>query len=129
MEAEPFFVRHAEAQRLLGVGESHYYDLIKRGKIKVVGRGRLSRALYSSVKAYVAKVVAEAEAKVRGAGLAIAPRRNEGQSLGLHRRTANGEPSSATILGRDPPLRSPWAYPHLPDLLGAGRSAMVPAAA
>ena len=65
MEAEPFFVRHGEVQRLLGVGESYYYDLIKRGKIKVVGQGRLSRALYSSVKAYVAKVVAEAEAKSR----------------------------------------------------------------
>jgi predicted DNA-binding transcriptional regulator AlpA len=65
MEAEPFFVRHGEVQRLLGVGESHYYDLIKRGKIQVVGKGRLSRALYSSVKAYVAKVVAEAETKSR----------------------------------------------------------------
>jgi hypothetical protein len=63
MEAEPFLIRHAEAQRLLGLGSSHYFGLVRAGRIKVVGRGRLSRALYGSVKEYVRDLVAEAEAK------------------------------------------------------------------
>ena len=63
MEAEPFLIRHAEAQRLLGLGSSHYFGLVRAGRIKTVGRGRLSRALYSSVKEYVRGLVAEAEAK------------------------------------------------------------------
>ena len=63
MEAEPFLIRHAEAQRLLGLGDSHYFGLVRAGRIKAVGRGRLSRALYSSIKEYVRGLVAEAEAK------------------------------------------------------------------
>jgi hypothetical protein len=61
MEAEPFFVRHSEAQRLLGLGESRYFQLIREGRIKSVGKGRMSRAVYSSIKEYVRGVVAEAE--------------------------------------------------------------------
>jgi hypothetical protein len=63
MEAEPFLIRHAEAQRLLSLGASHYFGLVRAGRIKTVGRGRLSRALYSSIKEYVRGLVAEAEAK------------------------------------------------------------------
>jgi hypothetical protein len=63
MEAEPLLIRHAEAQRLLGLGPSYYFGLVRSGRIRVVGRGRLSRALYSSVKDYVRGLVAEAEAK------------------------------------------------------------------
>jgi excisionase family DNA binding protein len=62
-EAEPLLIRHSEAQRLLGIGESYYFQLVREGRIKTVGQGRLSRARYDSVKAYVAGLVAEAEAK------------------------------------------------------------------
>ena len=65
MQAEPFLVRHSEAQRLLGIGESHYFQLVREGRIKVVGKGRLSRAIYGSVVEFVRGLVAEAEAKAR----------------------------------------------------------------
>jgi hypothetical protein len=63
MQPEPFLVRHGEAQRLLGVGTSYYFQLVREGRIKTVGEGRMSRAIYSSVKEYVRGLVAEAEAK------------------------------------------------------------------
>jgi hypothetical protein len=63
MEMEPFFIRHAEGKRLIGVGDGHYSNLIKRGEIQTIGKGKLSRTIYSSLKEDVRRVVAEAEAK------------------------------------------------------------------
>jgi hypothetical protein len=63
MQPEPFLVRHGEAQRILGIGQSYYFKLVREGRIKTVGTGRLSRAVYSSVVGYVRELVAEAEAK------------------------------------------------------------------
>lgn len=63
MDDGPLLVRHSEAQRLLGLGPSRYFKLIRAGTIQTVGQGRMSRALYSSIKEYVQALVAEAEAK------------------------------------------------------------------
>jgi hypothetical protein len=59
----PLLVRHAEAQRLLGLGPSRYFKLVREGRIRSVGRGRMSRALYSSVLEYVQALVAEAQGR------------------------------------------------------------------
>jgi hypothetical protein len=63
MDDEPLLVRHPEAQRLLGLGASAYFKLVRNGQIQSVGKGRMSRAVYSSVKEYVQALVAEAEAR------------------------------------------------------------------
>jgi hypothetical protein len=63
----PLLIRHSEAQRLLGIGPSNYFKMVRAGTIRVVGKGRQSRALYSSVREYVQRLVAEAEAQGRKA--------------------------------------------------------------
>ena len=73
MEAEPLLIRHAEAQRLLGLGASHYFGLVRAGRIQTVGRGRLSRALYASVKDYVRGAGGRSRGQSRRAGVNIAP--------------------------------------------------------
>jgi hypothetical protein len=62
-EDAPLLVRHSEAQRLLGLGASAYYKMVRAGTIQVVGRGRMSRAVYSSILSYVQSLVAEAEGR------------------------------------------------------------------
>ena len=62
MENGPLLVRHPEAQRLLGLGASAYFKLIREGRIQSVGKGKMSRAVYSSIRKYVSELVAEAEA-------------------------------------------------------------------
>jgi hypothetical protein len=57
---EPFLVRHADAQKLLGLGASAYYKLIREHKLTVVGRGRMGRCYYPSIRDYVARMLAEA---------------------------------------------------------------------
>ena len=63
IEDAPLLVRHSEAQRLLGIGPSNYFKMVRAGTIRVVGRGRQSRALYSSVLEYVQALVAEAQGR------------------------------------------------------------------
>jgi hypothetical protein len=62
-ELEPLLVRHADAQKLLGLGQSRYYKLIREKKIVAVGRGRMGRCYFPSIKAYVEGLLAEAEAR------------------------------------------------------------------
>ncbi len=50
---EPLLARHKEAQRLLDCGNSHYWHLVKLGKIEVVGSGKMGRAVFASIKRYV----------------------------------------------------------------------------
>jgi hypothetical protein len=59
---EPLLLRHVDAARVLGLGQSRYYKLIREGRIQSVGKGRMSRAVYSSIRKYVSDLVAEAEA-------------------------------------------------------------------
>jgi hypothetical protein len=59
---EPFFVRHKIGQQALGVRESYYWQLVRAGKITVVGRGKTSRASWQSIKNYAAELLAEAQA-------------------------------------------------------------------
>jgi hypothetical protein len=61
-EMEPILLRHSDAQKILGLGQSRYYKLIREKKIVVVGRGRMARAYYPSIQNYVAGLLAEAEA-------------------------------------------------------------------
>ena len=60
MDIEPFLLRHGDARRMLGYGNSKYWELVKAGEIEVVGRGAMSRAIYDSIKRYVAKLIEEA---------------------------------------------------------------------
>ena len=62
---EPLLIRHPEAQRVLGLGASHYFKLIREGRIQSVGKGKMSRAVYSSIKEYVQTLVAEAQSAER----------------------------------------------------------------
>jgi hypothetical protein len=62
MDEGPLLVRHPEAQKLLGLGASAYFKLIREGRIQSVGKGKMSRAVYSSIRKYVSELVAEAEA-------------------------------------------------------------------
>ncbi len=60
MDIEPFLLRHSDARRMLGYGNSKYWELVKAGEIEVVGKGAMSRAIYDSIKRYVAKLIEEA---------------------------------------------------------------------
>jgi hypothetical protein len=62
---EPLLIRHAEAQRLLGLGTSQYFKMIREGRIQSVGKGKMSRAVYSSIKEYVQALVTEAQSAER----------------------------------------------------------------
>ena len=62
---EPLLLRHDEAQRLLGLGASRYFKLIREGRIQSVGQGKMSRAVYSSIKEYVQALVTEAQSAER----------------------------------------------------------------
>jgi hypothetical protein len=64
---EPLLVRHRQAQDMLGVGATKYWELVRGGEIEVVGTGAMSRAVYASIKKYVAKLLAEAAAAERAA--------------------------------------------------------------
>jgi hypothetical protein len=60
VDIEPFLLRHSDARRMLGYGNSKYWELVKAGEIEVVGKGAMSRATYASIKAFVEKLLAEA---------------------------------------------------------------------
>jgi hypothetical protein len=45
---------------MLGLGATKYWELVRGGEIEVVGSGAMSRAVYTSIKKYVAKLLAEA---------------------------------------------------------------------
>jgi hypothetical protein len=60
---EPLLVRHQQARDILGYGETKYWELVRKGEIEVVGRAAMSRAVYASIKKYVAKLLAEAAAE------------------------------------------------------------------
>jgi hypothetical protein len=60
---DPFSVPHKEGQRLIGCGHSTYWLLVRAGEIEVVGKGRISRAVFASIKRYSEKLLAEARAK------------------------------------------------------------------
>jgi hypothetical protein len=60
---EPLLLRHSDAQRALACGNSKYWELVNEGKIEVVGKGKMSRATYRSVKAHVEKLLAEVRGK------------------------------------------------------------------
>jgi hypothetical protein len=60
---EPLLIRHRQAQDMLGLGATKYWELVRGGEIEVVGSGAMSRAVYRSIKKYVAKLLAEAAAQ------------------------------------------------------------------
>jgi len=60
-EPEPLLVTHRGGQRALGVGPSHYWGLVRAGKIQVVGKGKAGRAFWPSIKGYVNELVTEAQ--------------------------------------------------------------------
>jgi hypothetical protein len=69
---EPLLVRHKDAQRALGCGNSKYWELVKAGEIEVVGKGAISRADYASIKRYVGRLRGEA-AQARATSVKTAP--------------------------------------------------------
>ena len=42
---EPLLVRHQQAQDMLGLGATKYWQLVRTGQIEVVGAGAMSRAV------------------------------------------------------------------------------------
>ena len=64
---KPLAVRHKLAMEILGIRGRSYWDLLKEGLIKKVGRGRSSRADYESLELYHRKRLAEAEAEAEAA--------------------------------------------------------------
>jgi hypothetical protein len=51
-EPEWLLIKHKRAQQLLDCSNSFYWSLVRKGLIKVRGRGKAGRATYESVKAY-----------------------------------------------------------------------------
>ena len=49
-QLEPLLVSHPTARRLLDVGRTKYWELVKAGQIETVSLGRRSVAKYSSLK-------------------------------------------------------------------------------
>ena len=62
MDIEPLLIRNPDAQKLLAVGPSKYWQMVKAGRIEVVGSGAMSRATFASVKKEVERQRAEAQA-------------------------------------------------------------------
>jgi hypothetical protein len=58
---EPLLVKHARGQRAIDASPSHYWGLVRAGKIQVVGEGKAGRAVWASIKAYVGELVTEAK--------------------------------------------------------------------
>ena len=58
---ERLLIRHPNAQRALDASPSHYWSLVRSGKIRTVGRGKGGRAVWSSIKGYVSELITEAE--------------------------------------------------------------------
>lgn len=58
---EPLLVRHQQAQQMLSLGATKYWQIVRTGEIEVVGTGAMSRAVYVSIKRYVQKLLAEAK--------------------------------------------------------------------
>lgn len=50
---KPLTVNHPTAQRLLGVGNTKYWELVKDGQVEVVKIGRRSMAKYASLERLV----------------------------------------------------------------------------
>jgi hypothetical protein len=55
-EPERLLAKHRNVQRAIDVSASHYWGLVRAGKIKVVGRGKGGRAVWASVRDYVASL-------------------------------------------------------------------------
>ena len=47
---------------MLAIRQAKYWALVRAGKIRTVGKGRSSRATWSSIKALAAEILAEAQA-------------------------------------------------------------------
>jgi hypothetical protein len=60
---EPLLAKHRTVQRAIDASGSHYWGLVRRGKIKTVGSGKAGRAVWASVKSYVAELELEAGKK------------------------------------------------------------------
>jgi hypothetical protein len=59
---EVLLLRHRDAQAALACGASHYWRLVRKKKIQILGKGKAGRATAASIRAYVASLEAEAEA-------------------------------------------------------------------
>jgi hypothetical protein len=60
-QAERLLIRHPNAQRAIDASPSHYWGLVRAGKIQFVGKGKAGRAIWASIKNYVDELVTEAE--------------------------------------------------------------------
>jgi hypothetical protein len=60
-EFEPLLVTHRHAREAIDASGSHYWALVRAGKIQKAGKGKAGRAVWKSVKAYVAELELEAE--------------------------------------------------------------------
>jgi hypothetical protein len=58
-------IRHKDGQRIIACGASHYWSLVRAGKIEVVGRGKGSRGYLPSILKYVDELLAEAKSEQR----------------------------------------------------------------
>ena len=73
---EPLLIRHAEAMRMIGCKVSHYWGLVRKGKIIVVEKGRAGHAYVPSVRAYVEQLLADAENAMAAAGGRLDPEKS-----------------------------------------------------
>ena len=62
--------RHKQGQQIIGYGKSHYWRLVRTGKILVVGKGRASRAYLPSITKYVDELLAERAKEAEAPGKA-----------------------------------------------------------
>ena len=67
---EPLLVKHAVARRAIGVGQSYYWRLVRKGRIQTVGKLKAGRAVWSSVRSYVDELINEKEKEAAEAGKA-----------------------------------------------------------
>jgi hypothetical protein len=58
-EPERLLAKHRNVQRAIDVSASHYWGLVRAGKIRVGGSGKGGRAVWSSVRSYVAELEAQ----------------------------------------------------------------------
>lgn len=59
---DPIFVSITDAKRLLGVGHTRLYELVREGELEKVKSGNKSLVTYESILRYSAKLLAASRA-------------------------------------------------------------------
>ena len=58
IDLKPILLKQKDAQRIIGVGNTKWFELVKAGKVRVVEVGGRKMAVYASLEALASPVTA-----------------------------------------------------------------------